>query len=114
MPDGGIVDDLLVYRMGEQRFRLVVNGANIEKDWAHVSCDWPADSTSDSRTRATTIGLIALQGPAAEAILQPLVDVELAPMGFYWFEEGHVDGIPGVISRTGYTGEAGFELYLPS
>jgi len=112
-PDGGIVDDLLVYRMGEQRFRLVVNGANIDKDWAHVSAlagGFDVELTDES----DTIGLIALQGPAAEAILQPLVDVELAPMGFYWFAEGHVDGIPGVISRTGYTGEAGFELYLPS
>ena len=112
-PDGGIVDDLLVYRMGEQRFRLVVNGANIDKDWAHVSAlagGFDVELTDES----DTIGLIALQGPAAEAILQPLVDVELAPMGFYWFEEGHVDGTPGVISRTGYTGEAGFELYLPS
>ena len=112
LPDGGIVDDLLVYRMGEQRFRLVVNGANIDKDWAHVvglAGDFDVELTNES----DDIGLIALQGPAAEAILQPLVDVDLASMGFYWFAEGHVDGAPGVISRTGYTGEAGFELYLP-
>jgi aminomethyltransferase len=112
LPDGGIVDDLLVYRMGEQRFRLVVNGANIDKDWAHVtglSGDFDVELTNES----DDIGLIALQGPVAEAILRPLVDVDLAPMGFYWFAEGHVDGVPGVISRTGYTGEAGFELYLP-
>jgi aminomethyltransferase len=112
LSDGGIVDDLLVYRMGEDRFRLVVNGANIDKDWAHVSAlagDFDVELTNES----DDIGLIALQGPVAEAILQPLVDVELAPMGFYWFAEGHVDGAPGVISRTGYTGEAGFELYLP-
>lgn len=111
-PDGGIVDDLLVYRMGEQRFRLVVNGANVDKDWAHVTGlagEFDVELTDES----DDIGLIALQGPAAEAILQPLVDVDLAPIGFYWFEEGHVEGIPGVISRTGYTGEAGFELYLP-
>ena len=112
LPDGGIVDDLLVYRMGEQRFRLVVNGANIDKDWAHVTGlagDFDVELTDES----DDIGLIALQGPAAEAILQPLVDVALAPMGFYWFAEGHVAGVPGVISRTGYTGEAGFELYVP-
>ncbi|MCK5488348.1 MAG: glycine cleavage system aminomethyltransferase GcvT, partial [Gemmatimonadetes bacterium] len=113
LPDGGIVDDLLVYRMGEQRFRLVVNGANIDKDWAHVS-KLAGEFDVELVDESDDIGLIALQGPDAEAILQPLVDVELAPMGFYWFEEGHVDGIPGVISRTGYTGEAGFELYLPS
>jgi aminomethyltransferase len=112
LPDGGIVDDLLVYRMGEQRFRLVVNGANIDKDWAHVT-ELAGDFDVELTNESDDIGLIALQGPAAEAILQPLVDVELAPMGFYWFEEGHVDGAAGVISRTGYTGEAGFELYLP-
>ena len=112
LPDGGIVDDLLVYRMGEQRFRLVVNGANIDKDWAHVTGlagDFDVELTNES----DDIGLIALQGPSAETILQPLVDVDLSSMGFYWFGEGHVDGAPGVISRTGYTGEAGFELYLP-
>ncbi len=113
LPDGGIVDDLLVYRLGEQRFRLVVNGANIAKDWAHVTRlagDFDMTLTDES----DDIGLVALQGPAAEEILQPLVDVDLASIGFYWFEEGHVDGVAGVISRTGYTGEAGFELYVPS
>jgi aminomethyltransferase len=98
--------------MGEQRFRLVVNGANIDKDWAHVTGlagDFDVELTDES----DDIGLIALQGPAAEAILRPLVDVDLASMGFYWFAEGQVDGVAGVISRTGYTGEAGFELYLP-
>jgi aminomethyltransferase len=112
LADGGIVDDLLVYRLGEQRFRLVVNGANIDKDWVHVSAfsgDFDVNLTNES----DDVGLIALQGPAAESILQPLVDVDLAPIGFYWFEEGHVVGVPGVISRTGYTGEAGFELYVP-
>ena len=112
LPDGGIVDDLLVYRMGERRFRLVVNGANIDKDWAHVT-GLAADFDIELTDESDDIGLIALQGPAAEAILRPLVDVDLAPMGFYWFAEGHVDGVPSVISRTGYTGEAGFELYLP-
>jgi aminomethyltransferase len=60
------------------------------------------------------IGLVALQGPASEAILQPLVDVDLSGIGFYWFREGHAADVPGVISRTGYTGEAGFELYVPA
>lgn len=112
LPDGGIVDDLLVYRLGEQRFRLVVNGANIAKDWAHVS-DLSGDFDVELTDESDDIGLIALQGPAAEDILQPLVDVDLAPIGFYWFEPGEVAGVSGIISRTGYTGEAGFELYLP-
>ena len=113
LPDGGIVDDLLVYRLAEQRFRLVVNGANISKDWAHVTRlagDFDVKLTDES----DDFGLVALQGPAADAILQPLVDVDLASIGFYWFEEGCVDGVAGVISRTGYTGETGFELYVPS
>lgn len=112
LPDGGIVDDLLVYRLDEDRFRLVVNGANIDKDWAHVESmagDYDVELTDES----DDVGLIALQGPASEAILQPLVDVDLASMGFYWFEPGHVAGASGIVSRTGYTGEAGFELYLP-
>ena len=112
LPDGGIVDDLLVYRLDEDVLRLVVNGANIAKDWAHVT-----DLADGYDVRLTDesdeIALVALQGPAAERILQPLVDVDLAAIDFYWFEDGHVNGVAGVISRTGYTGEAGFELYVP-
>ncbi len=113
LPDGGIVDDLLVYRVGSEDLRLVVNGANIDKDWEHVlglagTFDVSLENESDD------VGLLALQGPAAESVLQPLVDVDLARIGFYWFAEGHVDGVPGIISRTGYTGEAGFELYVPA
>lgn len=112
-PDGGIVDDLLVYRLGDRDFQLVVNGANIEKDWGHVRSlagGFDVRLTDDSEQT----GLIALQGPAAEAILQPLVDVDLSRIGFYWFEMGSAFGVSGLISRTGYTGEAGFELYLPA
>jgi aminomethyltransferase len=111
LPDGGIVDDLLVYRLDGGLYRLVVNGANIAKDWAHVqglADGFDVELTDES----DDIGLLAIQGPAAEEILRPLVDVDLASMRFYWFEEGHVAGVPGVISRTGYTGEAGFELYV--
>lgn len=112
-PDGGIVDDLLVYRLGEAEYRLVVNGANISKDWAHLQglvgeFDVKLVDESDE------VGLVALQGPAAEEILQPLVDVDLSAIGFYWFETGRVADVSGVISRTGYTGEAGFELYVPA
>jgi aminomethyltransferase len=113
LSSGGIVDDLLVYRLGDQNLRLVVNGANMAKDWKHLTglsegFDVRLEDESDR------VGLLALQGPAAQAVLQPLVSVELDPIGFYEFEEGTVDDIPGVISRTGYTGEDGFELYLPA
>ncbi|MFQ5745592.1 MAG: glycine cleavage system aminomethyltransferase GcvT [Gemmatimonadota bacterium] len=111
--DGGIVDDLLVYRLADDCFRLVVNAANIDKDWAHIqpeaaSLDVALENESDR------VGLIALQGPASEGILQPLVMPELDRIGYYEFAEGEVAGAPALISRTGYTGEDGFELYVPT
>ena len=112
LPDGGIVDDLIVYRLGDDVLRLVVNGANVDKDWAHVSA--AADAFDVSLVNESDdLGLIALQGPAADRILAPLVNVDLGAIGFYEFSEGEVKGVAGVISRTGYTGELGFELYIP-
>ena len=111
--DGGVVDDLIVYRLGDQRFRLVVNAANLEKDWKHLQ---GLASRFDVRLEdeSAAIGLIALQGPKAQEILAPLSSEPLDPIGFYEFTAGTVAGVPGVISRTGYTGEDGFELYVPS
>jgi len=111
--DGSSVDDLIVYRLGEQRFRLVVNGANLAKDWDHLT---PLAARFDVRLadESDDIGLIALQGPRAQEILAPLCSEELDPVGFYEFTTGTVAGVPGVISRTGYTGEDGFELYVPA
>lgn len=110
---GGIVDDLLVYRLGEDRFRLVVNAANLDKDWAHLKeqatrFDVHLEDESDG------IGLLALQGPLSQQILAPLASEDLESIGFYEFTQGQVAGAPCVISRTGYTGEDGFELYLPA
>jgi len=110
---GGIIDDLLVYRLGEDRFRLVVNAANHAKDWKHCQVqagrfDVRLEDESDG------VALLALQGPAAQAILAPLCSEPIDPIGFYQFRQGHVAGAPCVISRTGYTGEDGFELYLPN
>lgn len=111
--DGGIVDDLLVYRHGEDRFRLVVNAANLKKDWEHLGTqagrfDVHLEDESDG------VGLLALQGPSSRRILAPLASEDLDSIGFYEFTQGHVAGAPCVISRTGYTGEDGFELYLPA
>ena len=111
--DGGIVDDLIVYRLGEQRFRLVVNAANLSKDWEHLE-ELASRFDVALRDESDDIGLIALQGPAAQEILAPLVSIDLDPIGFYEFDQGQVAGVPGVVSRTGYTGEDGFELYLPA
>jgi len=110
-PDGGVVDDLLVYRLGEEVFRLVVNAANIAKDWAHIQAELPAEGV-ELVDESDDTALIALQGPRAAEIFAPLASVELHPIGFYKFTEGEVAGTPALISRTGYTGEDGFELYV--
>lgn len=106
---GGLVDDITLYRFPDH-YLMVVNASNIEKDFEwlrlHVSGD------VELRNRSDEYGLIALQGPGAEAVLQPLTETDLAKIGFYWFVPGSVDGHPAVISRTGYTGEDGFELYI--
>jgi aminomethyltransferase len=111
LEDGGIVDDLVVYRLGDETLRLVVNAANIDSDWGHVM-ESAAGAEAEVIDRSEAIALLALQGPAASGILQPLASEPLDPIGFYHFVEGRVAGAEAIISRTGYTGEDGFELYL--
>src|SRR5256714_1098659 len=111
--DGTIVDDCLVYR-SDDRLLMVVNGSNIYKDFAHISqyvgkFDATLDDISDH------VALLALQGPQAQKILQRHTDTDLAQIKYYEFTTGMVAGVEKVyISRTGYTGEDGFELYFPS
>ena len=109
--DGGIVDDLLVYRIDEKTYMLVVNASNIEKDWNwiqqfntnHVEMHNISDKTS----------LLAIQGPKAADALQTLTDVDLASMEYYTFVKGTFAGVDNVvISATGYTGAGGFEIYF--
>jgi len=109
--DGGIVDDLLVYRLAEDRFRLVVNAANIGKDWAHIQPE-AAGLEVRLENESDGIGLVALQGPVSERILQRLATPDPRGIGYYDFVQGEVEGCPALISRTGYTGEDGFELYV--
>jgi aminomethyltransferase len=109
-PDGGVVDDLLVYRLADDRFMLVVNAANIDKDldWLHKHAE--GDVTIDDISDETA--LLALQGPLAETILQRLTPVDLSQLpGFHFVENAQVGETKALISRTGYTGEDGFELY---
>ncbi len=106
---GGLVDDMTVYRFPDH-FMLVVNASNIEKDFAWLRQHLSGDV--DLRDRSNEIGLIALQGPKSEAVLVPLTETDLGRIGFYWFVPGQVAGVPTIISRTGYTGEDGFELYI--
>ena len=108
---GGIVDDLLVYDYGDEKYMLVVNASNIEKDWnwcvAHNTVGAELENSSDR------IGQLAVQGPKATAALQKLTDVNLSEIPYYNFKVGRFAGIDNVIlSNTGYTGAGGFELYF--
>ena len=108
---GGIVDDLLVYRINEKAFMLVVNASNIEKDWEWISKYNNAGVEMKNISDQTS--LLAVQGPKAAEALQSLTDVDLAEMDYYTFKKGAFAGIENVlISATGYTGAGGFELYF--
>ena len=108
---GGIVDDLLVYRIDEKTYMLVVNASNIDKDW-----DWISKYNSEGvemKNISDQTSLLAVQGPKAAAALQSLTDVDLASMEYYTFKKGLFAGVDNVlISATGYTGAGGFELYF--
>ena len=110
-PDGGIVDDLTLYRLAADRFMLTVNASNIDKDWR-----WVTEHASGARWRnvSDSTGLIAVQGPKAEALVARLAETDVARIAYYHFAEGRLAGTRTLISRTGYTGEDGFELYVPA
>jgi aminomethyltransferase len=110
MANGAPVDDVVVYRRAPDRFLLVVNASCIEKDWAWLQSQGPAGC--ELTDRSGDYALMALQGPAASAILQPLTAVDLAGLAYYHFAEGEVRGHPALVARTGYTGEDGFELFV--
>ncbi len=104
------VDDLLVYRLADDDFMLVVNAANADKDFAWIEQHRPDDVELEDVS--SSYALLALQGPRAQEILTPLTPVDLAQLRYYRFAESEVDGHRAIVSRTGYTGEDGFELYL--
>ncbi len=111
-PQGGVKDDLIAYKFDAHRYMLVVNAANIAKDW-----QWLTDHIQDFDVRLTDISedtaLLALQGPRAVKVLQPLTELDLSTIRFYHFAIANVAGIPNVIvAATGYTGAGGFELYV--
>lgn len=110
--EGGVIDDLLVYKMGEEEYMLVVNASNTEKDLNHIKAvkeDFPGVELEDV---SSTTSLMALQGPKSQEILQNLTDLSLKDIGYYYFKEGEVNGHEAILSRTGYTGEDGFEIYV--
>lgn len=108
-PDAGIVDDLLVYNL-KDRILLVVNATNTDKDFKWIvenkKFDVEIVNVSDN------IGQLAIQGPQSEPVMQQLFDIDLSQIQFYWATETQLKDIPVVLSRTGYTGEDGFELYI--
>jgi aminomethyltransferase len=110
MPSGCPVDDIIVYRRSATRFLVVVNAANVEKDWQWLLGQSP--SRCGLHNLSDQFALLALQGPKAVAILQRLTVLELAPIGFYHFAEGAVAGHDAIVARTGYTGEDGFEVFV--
>ncbi|MBD5186331.1 MAG: glycine cleavage system aminomethyltransferase GcvT [Bacteroides sp.] len=111
--DGGVVDDLLVYRRNKDSWFLVVNAANIDKDFAWLEECRKSEGFEDVdlRNLSAGIGELALQGPEAEEVMRKVFGLELSDLEFYSFRETEIDGKPVLVSRTGYTGEDGFEIY---
>ncbi|WP_396194215.1 glycine cleavage system aminomethyltransferase GcvT [Flavobacterium sp.] len=108
--DGGIVDDLIVYRMKENQYLLVVNASNIEKDWNWIASH--NDLGVDMQNLSDDYSLLAIQGPKAVEAMQSLTSIDLAAIKYYHFEVGPFAGVENVIiSATGYTGSGGFEIY---
>jgi aminomethyltransferase len=107
---GAPLDDVIVYRRGAERYMLVVNASNVEKDFGWLRSRGPEGCEVSDQSDAWA--LIALQGPRAQEILQPSTGVDLASIAYYRFADGEVDGHPATIARTGYTGEDGFEIFV--
>lgn len=111
-PNGGTVDDLLVYKRSTTDYFLVINASNIDKDVAWITShadgfDVKVENLSDS------LGELAIQGPDAERIVEAVVGLKCSDLEFYTFKDAEIDGVQVIISRTGYTGEDGFEIYAP-
>src|SRR5262245_4175937 len=112
-PQGTFVDDLLVYRLAPSHFLLVVNAGNIAKDYAWIAEHIAGVGDAVAVDASSRYALLALQGPEALEILQSLTGVDLASLRYYWFAHGEVANVRATVSRTGYTGEDGFEVFVP-
>jgi len=110
-PDGGIIDDLIVYRLGPERFLVVANAGN-----AQVVSDALVERLAGFKAvlddRSLAMGLVAVQGPRSVEVLRPLTEIDLDALRYYAIAEGQVAGIPALVARTGYTGEDGFEVFV--
>src|SRR5919197_3218070 len=112
-PRGTFVDDLLVYRLAPEHFLLVVNAGNIEKDYAYIVREIAPAGDAVAVNASSRYALLAVQGPEALAVVQSLTAVDLGAVKYYWFAHGEVASVRATISRTGYTGEEGFEVFVP-
>jgi aminomethyltransferase len=108
---GGFVDDILVHKVADDHFFLCVNASNQDKDFEHIRSNNPFQAEVENA--GERYSQIAIQGPNARATLQKLTAVDLAAIKYYWFADGEVGGAPARIAHTGYTGEDGFEIYIP-
>jgi aminomethyltransferase len=110
-PNGTFVDDILIYQLAPDDFFVVVNASNTDKDfeWLRQSAE---GLDADVQNVSADYAQLAIQGPNAERLLQQFTDVNLADIKYYRFTQGTVDGAPAIVSRTGYTGEDGFEVYI--
>ena len=112
-PGGTFVDDVLVYRMAPGHFMFVANAANVKKDFAWISEQIKTVGDAAAVDSSSRYALLALQGPASREVLQPLTGVELGDLRPYGFANGEVANARATISRTGYSGEDGFEIFVP-
>jgi aminomethyltransferase len=112
-PEGTFVDDVLTYKLADDHFMLVVNASNIVKDFTWITRQLAGLGDAVAVNTSSRYALLALQGPVAREVLQTLTGVDLAQIKYYWFSTGEVAGVAGTISRTGYTGEDGFEVFVP-
>jgi aminomethyltransferase len=108
---GGFVDDILVHRVADDHYFLCVNASNQDKDFEHIVAQNHFDAVVENN--GERYAQIAIQGPKARATLQKLTPVDLSGIKYYWFTDGEVSGTPARIAHTGYTGEDGFEIYVP-
>ncbi len=112
-PNGGVVDDLIIYRIDDEHFLMVVNAGNIEKDWAWVEEHLPKSGDLAAVNRSDRRALLAIQGPRSVSILGRLTDLDLGALRYYHITQGGVAGLATRVARTGYTGEIGFEVFVP-
>jgi aminomethyltransferase len=112
-PAGTFVDDLLVYRLAAAHFLLVVNASHIARDYTHIAEHIKTVGDAVAVDASSRYALLAVQGPKALTVLQTLTGVDLASIKYYWFAHGEVANVRATISRTGYTGEDGFEILVP-